>query len=98
MVSLILKSYLWDIDPESFNLADHADFIIERILEMGNEQAVQWVFKTFSKDDIKDVLRRTRRLSKQSAVFWSLILDLPSDEVRCLSKSFQKNYRAIWKR
>lgn len=98
MVPLILRSYLWDIDPESFNLVDHADFIIERLLEMGDEPAVQWVFKTFSKDDIKDVLRKTRSLSKQSAVFWSLMLDLPYDEVRCLSKSFQKNYRAIWQR
>lgn len=97
MLQTFLKSFLWDVDFQSVDSATHAHFIIERLLEQGDEEAITWLFKTYPKETIHEVLRITRRLSTRSANFWSLTLDLPLDEVLCLSPSFQKNHRAIWK-
>ncbi len=98
MLPPFLKSYLWDIDPDTLDLSVHATFVIARILDAGDEEAVRWMFATFPRDTIKDVVRGSRHLSKRSAVFWSHILDLPPDDILCLSKSFQKTSRAIWTR
>lgn len=93
-----LKSYLWDIEPDTLDLSTHATFVIERLLDAGDEEAVRWLFATFPRHTIADVVKDSRRLSQRSAVFWSHILDLPADDVRCLSKSFQKTSRVIWTR
>ncbi|MBI4716115.1 MAG: hypothetical protein HY760_09320 [Nitrospirae bacterium] len=97
MLPSFLKSYLWDVDPASVDEKTHGRFLIERLLEEGDVEAVRWVFATFPRTTIREVIRDTRRLSRRSAVFWSLILDIPSNEVACLSKSFQETFRAIWK-
>ncbi len=89
--------YFWDTDPSTLSVTQNSFFIIERLLEFGNETAVHWLLYQYSKDDIRNVVKNSRRLSVQSANFWGCILDIPAEEILCLSKSFQTTYRAIWK-
>lgn len=89
--------YFWDTDVQSISVKQNATFIIERLLESGDEKAVQWLFHQYSKSELSEVVRNSRRLSARSSNFWAYILDIPHKEILCLSKSFQKTYRAIWK-
>lgn len=75
MKAELLKKYFWDTDLERLDIKQHKRYILERILEMGDQQAVDWMFDNFSKEDILGVLKSSRRISKKSLVYWNLVLD-----------------------
>jgi hypothetical protein len=75
----LLRPFFWDSDPSKINLDKNSPYIIERILELGDERAVRWLFKTFSLDDIKSTLLKSRRISKKSRNFWCIVLEERTD-------------------
>jgi hypothetical protein len=38
-----LHRYFWDVDAKRLNIRKYRQFIIERILEFGDEKAIRWV-------------------------------------------------------
>jgi len=92
-----LKKYFWDVDFSKLNKEIYASFVIERILEEGDEKAVKWMRDNFDLNQIKNVLYNSKNLSPKSANYWQFIFDLKRDKILCLRKSFQKKQRLIWK-
>mgnify|MGYP006929331584 CR=1 FL=1 len=90
-----LHRYFWDTDPKKLTQKNKKQ-IISRILEYGDEHAVQWMNEHFSKADIKECLQTTRSLSKKSANFWAFIFNIPKTKVLCLQKSFRQKHRKLW--
>jgi hypothetical protein len=90
--------YFWDIDPTQLKVSRRRFHVIERLLEHGDLPAVRWMEERFSSQEIAQVVRRSRALSQLSANFWVKMLDIPLEEVRCLSKPFRQRYRTIWPR
>ena len=84
MVPAELRAFFWDIDIESFDPLSHPAYTIERLLELGTAEAVEWLETQFSKDQIRDVLRRDTRLSPKSATFWALVYEVPAHDVAAL--------------
>jgi uncharacterized protein DUF6922 len=80
-----LKSLFWDTNFESFHPEDHPDYTIFRVLELGDDEAVEWLRRTFSESEIRRVLSTERRLSAKSANFWALFFHMPSSEVAALN-------------
>lgn len=74
-MNLAVRRYFWDADFNKLDLKRHKKYIIERILELGDDAAAKWLFKQFSKDDILDALGRSRKISKKSSNYWRLILN-----------------------
>lgn len=72
-VPLSLKPYFWDVQLSNLSIDHHRDFILGRLLEDGDRQALQWVFRTYARNLILGFLRRrgTELLSKKSWHFWS---------------------------
>lgn len=70
----IARTLFWDIDPDRLDLQENKDFIIERVLELGDDAAVKWLFSTYPRSDILNVIAKSRRLSRKSARYWSLVL------------------------
>ena len=93
---LFLKKYFWDIDFNRLNVAEKSIYVIERILELGDEKAIKWLFRKFQKTLIKKVIIGSRGLSPQTASFWSLILDIDQKEIRCLQKPFLRLRQTHW--
>ncbi|MFA4028826.1 MAG: hypothetical protein GDYSWBUE_000890 [Candidatus Fervidibacterota bacterium] len=91
-----LHRYFWDTDPTKVNLRLHRQFIIERLLEFGDEEAIRWLRRTFGDDAIGEVVQKSRRLSKRTANFWRLILGIPKERVKCLSKRSQDPLKRFW--
>ena len=68
-----LEKYFWDVNFKNLDVKAHKKYILERILEMGDEQAVKWMEKNFSKEDTLEVLKKSRQISPKSRNFWNLV-------------------------
>ena len=84
MILSNLRTLFWDVDLNTFDPAAFPDYTIFRILEFGDDEAVNWMRVEFSEDEVKRVLRTEWRLTRKSANFWALIYDVPQDEVAAL--------------
>ena len=96
MKSAILKPIFWDLDVEKLDIKKNSRQIIERILEYGDSAQVNWMFKHYKKEEIKEVLKNSRQLSRKSANFWAFYFNIPKNEVRCLTRSFLAIRKSIW--
>lgn len=65
-----LHRYFWDIDPNKLNLQRYRFYVIRRILEYGNIQALAWLFKHYRKQSLKKAIDG-RDLSNRARTFWS---------------------------
>ncbi len=78
-----LKPYFWEVNFADLRLPDRQTFIIERVLEYGDDQAISWLRATFPPETIADVVRHSRRISRNTANLWALVLDIPKEDIRC---------------
>jgi len=91
-----LKKYFQDVEFKNIDLEKRRVFILKRILEYGNEQAVFWMLQNFKRLEIKNVLCNFRGFSQKSANFWALLLNIPKEEIICLKKRSSKEQKKIW--
>lgn len=91
-----LKKYFWDADFAGLDATKYPYFIIERILEYGDERAVKWMIENFKKSEIKRALMESRGLSPKSVNYWALIFNIQKDKILCLKKSYQKMKASHW--
>ncbi len=91
-----LKRYFWDVEFKDLKKKEYPRFIIERVLEYGDEKAIKWMKDNYTEKKVKQVLCRSKVLSKKNANYWQFVLNLKKGDILCLTKSFQKKHRAIW--
>ena len=87
MIPSELHSLFWDVDLDSFCPQAYPDYTVFRVLELGDEAAVEWLRQEFSEAEIRRVLSAERRLSEKSANFWALVYGIPSNQVAALNDS-----------
>lgn len=87
MIPEDLRPLFWDINLDNFIPTSYPSYTIARILEYGDDHAVAWMRQVFSEQDIQDVIRSERRLSRRSAHFWALVYRIPGEEVAALKQS-----------
>lgn len=95
-ISQDLKQYFWDVDFSKLDFDKKSEFVIERILEYGDPEAVKWLFDNYNRDEIKKVLKNKRGFSKKTANFWSKILEVDQSEIQCLKKSYRETQKTHW--
>jgi hypothetical protein len=89
-----IHPYLWDTPIEGISITKHAKFIIERVLEYGNEEAIIWLNKTYTKNQVKEVLINSRRISPKTGVFYASMYEADPNELTCTKQPFtQKQNR-----
>lgn len=89
-----IKNYLWDVNFDNVSIQDHSRFIIERVLEYGDKEAITWLNQTYSKDEIVQVLKVSKRISAKSGTFFALYYDIPKEELQCIKNPYtQKQNR-----
>ncbi|MBI2627767.1 hypothetical protein HYW72_02445 [Candidatus Nomurabacteria bacterium] len=64
----------WDADPDKIDPKKNAEYIIERVLDLGHDDEVAWVKKFYDKSLIKKVVENPRRLMLETKTLWKLIL------------------------
>ncbi len=69
------QSLFWDTNPKNIDAVKHTRYIIERVLELGRPEEAGWVFKHYSKNAIREVIKLPRaQLSPKSKALWTLLL------------------------
>lgn len=91
-----VKKYFWDADIAKTDLKKRAPYVIERILEYGDDRAFKWLKQNVRRELIKKTLISTRALSPQSANFWALVFGVPKNKVLCLKKQFLARRLKHW--
>ena len=81
-----LSPLFWEIKPEEILLVEYVAYVVERIIEYGDDRAISWLLGAFAREEIVAVVKSSRRISPNTATLWSLVLDIPKEEVKCLSK------------
>jgi len=76
-----IKMVLWDVDTEELDLKKHWFFVIERIMVYGNENDVQWMLGTFSKEQLIKVVKKSRNLNRKTTNFWALWFGIDREEI-----------------
>jgi hypothetical protein len=72
-ISEHIQKYFWDINPKKAAPKSHPEYYIQRILELGDEQAFEWAKRVYGKEKIKTVAKRVR-LSEKSRNYWKTVL------------------------
>lgn len=82
------RGYFWDVDFDSLTLENTPILILKRIIDRGDTNAIRWMRRYYSKEQIKKLLLLTRDLSQKSANFWADLLGIDHKKVRCLQKPY----------
>ena len=88
-----LRVYFWDIEIDELDLNRHSHFIISRILNEVNDQALKWLFDFYDKETIKNTVKVSRTLSLKTARCWQNFFDLKEEELCCTGLRLAKNER-----
>ncbi len=63
------QSLFWDVDPKTIDEKKHARYIIERILDFGNDIEVRWVWHQYPKSLLRSVVKNSRGMTDMSRTF-----------------------------
>ena len=69
------RPLFWDSSPDHNNIKRNARYIIERVLEFGDVEAVAWLQRVYTTRTIIEVLNASRALSVRSRNFWEIWFD-----------------------
>jgi len=91
-----LHQYFWDVNVEKLDPKKKPYFVISRLLDKGNIEAIKWVRHNYQEDEIKETFRKIRDFNTKAGRFWSLFLKVPEEEIACLQPSYLKTRRMHW--
>lgn len=69
------QSLFWDVNPKKIDPKRHARYIIERILDFGNDKEVRWMWHHYSHNLLVEIVKNSRVLHNQTRSLWTLLLN-----------------------
>lgn len=69
------QALFWDTNPQKIDVKKNARYIIERILDFGNDKEVSWLYHFYDKSLLKSVVAKSRSLMPETKNLWTLILE-----------------------
>ena len=78
MIPKSVQPFLWSSVISVLDLTRDKRRIITNVLNLGTKEATDWLFETYTKEDIKDCLIHPLpgEWNNKSIVFWSLLMDV----------------------
>lgn len=77
------KMLFWDIDIKSFNLEQHARYLIQRVLEYGQWNDWKLICDYYGKSRIVDECKKMRTLDPRALSFICCISETSKEDYRC---------------
>jgi hypothetical protein len=68
------QSLFWDVNPKNIDSQKNAQYVIERILDFGNDAEVKWMWDYYDKALIKKIVDSSRCLRPRTKNAWKLFL------------------------
>lgn len=69
------QALFWDTNPDKIDTDRNAQYIIERVLDFGNDGEVKWLYHFYDTSLIKDVVTKSRSLMPETKNLWTLLLE-----------------------
>jgi hypothetical protein len=67
------QALFWDVNPNKIDVKKNTQYIIERILDFGNDSEVRWLVKKYDKAVLKKTVAKSRTLTPRSKSLWTLM-------------------------
>jgi len=68
------QALFWDVNPDKIDLEKNAQYVIERVLDLGDDKEVSWLWQTYDKSLLKNIVEKSRSLRPSSKTLWTLLL------------------------
>lgn len=68
------QALYWDVNPDKIDTEKNAQYIIERVLDFGNDEEVRWLYGFYDKSLLEGVVGRSRSLRPETKKLWKLLL------------------------
>ncbi len=91
-----LHQFFWDIDVTKLDPEKKPYFVIARLLDKGNVEAVKWVRRNFNAEAIRETLQNYRDFSLQTATLWGLIYKVPKTQIKCFQEPYRSTRKTLW--
>ena len=91
-----LHKFFWDVDVKKLDPSEKPYFVIQRLLDKGDVEAVRWVRGNFSDKIIQQTLKTYRDFSLKSASFWGLLYNVPTSQIKCFQEPYLTVRRSHW--
>jgi hypothetical protein len=83
-----MRPLIWDTNFDKLDFRQYWFWVIERLLQYGRDDSIRWVLKTYSEDEIKEVVMKSRQLKKKVVTFWCSYYNLNREETKCFSNPY----------
>lgn len=70
MLPSFLQRFFWDTHFETIDRERNKNYIIARLLELGDEAAIAWLVRHYSQNDLRQMVLTGRDLSPKSRHYW----------------------------
>src|SRR3989344_3420607 len=90
------EKYFWDVEVSKLDLEKKHSFVIQRLLDKGDDEAVRWVRKNYSEEEVENTLTTFRDFDPKIASFWALFLNIPRERIPCLQIPFLQRHKMHW--
>ena len=64
------QALFWDVDPKTIDPEKNAVYVIERILDFGTMEEIQWMAHYYPKNLVQKVVQTSRVLQRKSRSLW----------------------------
>lgn len=66
------RSLFWDTSIDKIHINRNARYIIEKVLEFGGMESLEWLLRVYNVQKIIDVIHSSRNLTDKSRNFWKI--------------------------
>ncbi|MEP7145599.1 MAG: hypothetical protein ABI792_01180 [bacterium] len=82
----LLKPIFWDTDINKLDILKYKKYTIERILQNGRMEHINWMLQTFADDEVINAVKNSLIIDRRTANYWALYYKINKDEIVCFSK------------
>lgn len=86
------KKYFWDAEYEKLDIKKNMKYIISRLFCEGDLESIKWIKRTYTKEEIIETAKTSRRLTPITANFLKNIYNLKKEEMQYYINNENMNY------
>jgi hypothetical protein len=80
------RGIFWDTDVENLKMGKHDLYIVERVLDYGQQSDWELLRKLYSKEEIIKYATQSRDLKPKTITYLSAIYNIPLNQFRCYTE------------
>jgi len=68
------QTLFWDTNLANIDLQKNARYVIERVMDFGNDEEVRWIWNLYDKSLMLDIAKNSRVLRPDTKELWTQLL------------------------